>query len=188
MFATLCLLLLFFFFLYCASSVLSSFDHIIRTMIDALCTWHTLNWLIIKAWSHHTWDFHLTMIVNLTFAHLCVFASHFGYWFIVLSIHTGNNPQVGKGTMVYLPITNNKDFTKDPAKWDARIRNIDSSRLTLQVRIPAGAAVGVWRLRISTKPQGSRDIKTFEVNNKIYVLFNAWNKGICFTIIILYYN
>lgn len=88
----------------------------------------------------------------------------------------GNNPQVGKGTMVYLPITNNKDFTKDPAKWDARIRNIDSSRLTLQVRIPAGAAVGVWRLRISTKPQGSRDIKTFEVNNKIYVLFNAWNK------------
>ena len=84
---------------------------------------------------------------------------------------------MGKGTLVYLPITHNKDFTKDPSKWDARIRNVDGSRITLQVRIPASAGVGVWRLRISTKPQGSRDIKTFEVNNKIYVLFNAWNKG-----------
>ena len=91
----------------------------------------------------------------------------------------GNNPQVGKGTLIYLPITHVKDFTKDPSKWDARIKNVDANRITLQVRIPANAAVGVWRLRISTKPQGSRDIKTFEVNNKIYVLFNAWNKGNC---------
>lgn len=87
------------------------------------------------------------------------------------------NPQLGKGTLVYLPITNSKDFTKDPSKWDARVRNVDGARITLQVRIPASAAVGVWRLRVSTKPQGSRDIKTFEVNNKIYLLFNAWNNG-----------
>ncbi|KAH9407269.1 hypothetical protein TYRP_012819 [Tyrophagus putrescentiae] len=87
----------------------------------------------------------------------------------------GTNPQLGKGTLVYLPITNSKDFTKDPSKWDARVRNVDGARITLQVRIPASAAVGVWRLRVSTKPQGSRDIKTFEVNNKIYLLFNAWN-------------
>ncbi|KAH7642567.1 hemocyte protein-glutamine gamma-glutamyltransferase-like protein [Dermatophagoides farinae] len=88
----------------------------------------------------------------------------------------GNNPQVGKGTLVYLPITQNRDFTKDPKKWDARIRNIDGNRLTLQVRIPANTAVGIWRLRISTKPQGSRNIKTFEVHNKIFLLFNPWNR------------
>ena len=57
------------------------------------------------------------------------------------------------------------------------MRNIERNRVTLQVRIPADAAVGVWRLRISTKPQGSRNIKTFEVNNKIYLLFNPWNRG-----------
>ena len=93
-------------------------------------------------------------------------------------IYKGNNPQVGKGTLIYLPITQNKDFTKDPSKWDARIRNIDGNRLTLQVRIPANTAVGIWRLRISTKPQGSRNIKTFEVHNKIFLLFNPWNKGL----------
>lgn len=92
-------------------------------------------------------------------------------------LFAGVNPQLGKGTLVYLPITNSKDFTKDPSKWDARVRNVDGARITLQVRIPASAAVGVWRLRVSTKPQGSRDIKTFEVNNKIYLLFNAWNNG-----------
>lgn len=90
--------------------------------------------------------------------------------------------------MVYLPITQNRDFTKDPSKWDARIRNIDGNRLTIQVRIPANTAVGTWRLRISTKPQGSRNIKTFEVSNRIFLLFNAWNKGKCVCVCDVFHN
>lgn len=103
----------------------------------------------------------------------------------LLATFSGTNPQVGKGTLVYLPITQNKDFTKDPSKWDARVRNTEGARITMEVRIPANAAVGVWRVRISTKPQGSRNIKTFEVSNKIYLLFNAWNKGKCYFLLLL---
>jgi hypothetical protein len=96
---------------------------------------------------------------------------------LFVEYYLGARPQIGKGTLIYLPISNNKDFTKDSSKWDARTQHIDGQTLTVHVHIPSNVAVGVWRLRVSTKQQGSRNIKSFEVKENIYVLFNAWNKG-----------
>ena len=92
--------------------------------------------------------------------------------------NVGSRPQIGKGTLIYLPISNNKDFTKDSSKWDARTHHIDGNQLTIHVHIPANVAVGIWRVRVSTKQQGSRNIRSLDVKENIYVLFNPWNKGI----------
>jgi hypothetical protein len=70
---------------------------------------------------------------------------------IRLEFMFGARPQIGKGTLIYLPISNNKDFTKDSSKWDARTQHIDGQTLTVHVHIPSNVAVGVWRLRVSTK-------------------------------------
>lgn len=43
--------------------------------------------------------------------------------------------------------------------------------------MPASVAVGVWKLRVSTKQQGHKNIKSFDLKNNIYVLFNPWSKG-----------
>ena len=94
-----------------------------------------------------------------------------------LSVRIGARPQIGKGTLIYLPISNNKDFTKDSSKWDARLHHTENTQLTIHVHIPANVAVGIWRLRVSTKQQGSRNIRSFDVKENIYVLFNPWNKG-----------
>ncbi|XP_054164848.1 hemocyte protein-glutamine gamma-glutamyltransferase-like [Oppia nitens] len=95
---------------------------------------------------------------------------------IRLEFMFGPRPQIGKGTLIYLPISNNKDFTKDSSKWDARSHHIDGNQLTIHVHLPANVAVGIWKLRVSTKQQGSRNIRSFDVKENIYVLFNAWNK------------
>ena len=89
----------------------------------------------------------------------------------------GPRPTLGKGTLIYLPVTSNREFTKDKSKWDARMHSAESNRVHVQVHIPANVAVAVWRLKVSTKQQGSRNIKSFDVKENIYVLFNAWNKG-----------
>ncbi|RWS15713.1 hemocyte protein-glutamine gamma-glutamyltransferase-like protein [Dinothrombium tinctorium] len=88
----------------------------------------------------------------------------------------GPRPQLGKGTLIYLPVTSKREFTKEKSKWDARMHNVEGNVVTVQVHIPANVAVGIWKLRISTKQQGSRNIKSFDVRERIYVLFNPWCK------------
>lgn len=84
---------------------------------------------------------------------------------------------MGKKTLIYLPVTPNREFTKDSSRWDTRTHRVDGNTVTVQVHIPASIAVGVWRLRVSTKQQGSRIIKSYDVREKMYVIFNAWQKG-----------
>ncbi|CAG2110741.1 unnamed protein product, partial [Medioppia subpectinata] len=60
---------------------------------------------------------------------------------IRLEFMFGARPQIGKGTLIYLPISNNKDFTKDSSKWDARTHHIEGNQLTIHVHIPANVAV-----------------------------------------------
>lgn len=92
-------------------------------------------------------------------------------------IPPGPRPQLGKGTLIYLPITSNRDFTKDAGKWDARTHHVEGSTITAQIQVPASIAVGVWKLRVSTKQQGSKLIKSHDVTESIYILFNPWCKG-----------
>jgi transglutaminase 1 len=96
---------------------------------------------------------------------------------IRLEFSYGARPQVGKGTLIYLPITKDRDsFGRDPSKWDARVVRVDGNQLSVQINLPANIAVGVWRFRVSTKLAGSRTIKTYSVKEALYVIFNAWSK------------
>lgn len=95
---------------------------------------------------------------------------------IRLEFMYGPRPLLGKKTLIYLPVTPNREFTKDSSRWDARTHRVDGNVITVQVHVPAHVAVGVWRLRVSTKQQGSRVIKSLDVRERIYILFNAWCK------------
>ena len=90
---------------------------------------------------------------------------------------SGPRPLLGKRTLIYLPVTPSKEFTRNPTHWDSRTYKVDGNVVTVQVQIPAKVAVGIWRHRLSTKQQGSRHIMSFDVRERIYVLFNAWSKG-----------
>lgn len=98
---------------------------------------------------------------------------------IRLEFMYGPRPLLGKKTLIYLPVTTNREFTKDSSRWDARTHRVDGNVITVQVHVPANVAVGVWRLRVSTKQQGSRAIRSFDVRERMYILFNAWCKGRC---------
>lgn len=95
---------------------------------------------------------------------------------IRLEFMYGPRPLLGKKTLIYLPVTTNREFTKDSSRWDARTHRVDGNVITVQVHVPAHVAVGVWRLRVSSKQQGSRVIKSLDVRERIYILFNAWCK------------
>lgn len=96
---------------------------------------------------------------------------------IRLEFSFGPRPQVGKGTLIYLPIAKDRDsFGRDPSKWDARVLRVDGNQLNVQINLPANIAIGVWRFRISTKLAGSRTIRTFSIKEALYIIFNAWSK------------
>lgn len=96
---------------------------------------------------------------------------------IRLEFSYGQRPQVGKGTLIYLPITKDRDsFGRDPSKWDARVVRVDGNQLSVEINLPANIAVGVWRFRVSTKLAGSRTIRTYSVKEALYMIFNAWSK------------
>lgn len=96
---------------------------------------------------------------------------------IRLEFSFGPRPQVGKGTLIYLPIAKDRDsFGRDPSKWDARVVRADGNQLNVQINLPANIAIGVWRFRISTKLAGSRTIRTYTVKEALYMIFNAWSK------------
>jgi hypothetical protein len=89
----------------------------------------------------------------------------------------GARPQLGKGTLIYLPVTSGRAFSKEKSKWDSRTLSSDTHSVQVQIRMPSQVAVGVWKLRVSSKQLGQKQIKSFDVKNNIYVLFNAWSKG-----------
>lgn len=96
---------------------------------------------------------------------------------IRLEFSFGQRPQVGKGTLIYLPISKDRDsYQRDASKWDARVVRVDGNQLSVQINLPANIAIGVWRFKISTKLAGSRLIRTYNVKEALYVIFNAWSK------------
>ena len=75
-----------------------------------------------------------------------------------------------------MPVTSARQFSKEKSKWDARTLSSDTHSVQVQIRMPS-VAVGVWKMRVSTKQQGQKNIKSFDLKNNIYVLFNPWSKG-----------
>jgi transglutaminase 1 len=87
----------------------------------------------------------------------------------------GRQPQLVVGTLIYLPLSSNATFSRSKSKWESRTLSTDGVTLTVQIRAPSQVAVGVWKMRISTRNVGQKRIATFAVPNPIYVLFNPWS-------------
>ncbi|XP_015904318.1 hemocyte protein-glutamine gamma-glutamyltransferase [Parasteatoda tepidariorum] len=95
---------------------------------------------------------------------------------ITLQFSFGPKQQIGKGTLIILPVPNNKVFTRDSAHWDACISRQERAILTLQVQIPYTAGVGLWRMKIKSQVAGNEKSVFHECKESIYVLFNPWCK------------
>ncbi|XP_054712738.1 hemocyte protein-glutamine gamma-glutamyltransferase-like isoform X2 [Uloborus diversus] len=86
----------------------------------------------------------------------------------------GPKNQLNKGTLILLPVTSQKSFTRDPSKWDICQARLERAILTVQIQIPYAAGVGLWRMKIQSKVPGSNKINVFECKDNIYILFNPW--------------
>ncbi|GBL83080.1 Hemocyte protein-glutamine gamma-glutamyltransferase [Araneus ventricosus] len=94
-----------------------------------------------------------------------------------LHITYGPKNQVGKGTLVILPVMENKAFTLDSSKWDICMTRKERSIVTMQIQIPYMAGVGLWRMKVLSHVKGNEaNPKTFECKESIYILFNPWCK------------
>ncbi|GFY46463.1 hemocyte protein-glutamine gamma-glutamyltransferase [Trichonephila inaurata madagascariensis] len=89
----------------------------------------------------------------------------------------GPKQQVGKGTLIILPIMENKAFTLDSSKWDICMARKERSIMTMKVQIPYMAGVGLWRMKIQSHIKGNEgNPKIYECKESIYILFNPWCK------------
>ncbi|XP_022248775.1 hemocyte protein-glutamine gamma-glutamyltransferase-like, partial [Limulus polyphemus] len=97
------------------------------------------------------------------------------------TLYLGSNPQISKGTLIVMPITNNDSYREDKTKWDVRLQSRDRSKITLQVHVPASVGVGIWKMKVTSQLKSKDDEpvsspETYECKENIYVLFNPWSK------------
>ncbi|XP_035218185.1 hemocyte protein-glutamine gamma-glutamyltransferase-like [Stegodyphus dumicola] len=95
---------------------------------------------------------------------------------IRLDFTFGPKKQIGKGTLILLPVTDKKSLTLEPSKWDICLARIERTIVTLQIQIPYMAGVGLWRMKIQSQVSGSEKVKIYESKESIYILFNPWCK------------
>lgn len=89
----------------------------------------------------------------------------------------GPHPQLSKGTLVYALIVSEKKFS-NTQKWHAKIDRVNYNQLVLTANVPASTAVGVWRLRLTSRNREyPKNIKTFKVPENVYILFNPWSSS-----------
>lgn len=95
-----------------------------------------------------------------------------------IELSFGPRPQLDKGTLIYLPLEDlNSDASlRDQNKWGAQLLQVRGNQLSVNIDFPPDMAIGIWRLRISTKLAGTRKLRSFTVRESLYVIFNAWNK------------
>lgn len=109
------------------------------------------------------------------------YIKHACYWLYFLL--AGPKKTDGRGgTLIILPITSSKTFTRDATKWDICCSRQERTVLTLQVQIPHTAGVGLWRMKIISKVVGHNQSKIHDCKENIYVLFNPWCKGKIFIV------
>ncbi|GIY43593.1 hemocyte protein-glutamine gamma-glutamyltransferase [Caerostris extrusa] len=94
-----------------------------------------------------------------------------------LHLTFGPKSQAGKGTLIILPVMENRAFTLDSSRWDICMNRKEKSIVTMQIQIPYMAGVGLWRMKIISHAQGNeKNPKTYECSESIYILFNPWCK------------
>lgn len=90
----------------------------------------------------------------------------------------GSYPQIDKATLIYIPlerkISANSSSPQDE-KFSSFLTSVRNEQLDVSIQLPTNMAIGIWKLRISTKKVNSKNLKTFNVPTSLYVIFNAWN-------------
>ncbi|XP_015604650.1 hemocyte protein-glutamine gamma-glutamyltransferase [Cephus cinctus] len=89
----------------------------------------------------------------------------------------GPNPNVLKGTSGVNKVTNQDSYLTDLEAWGVRMTGINKNDLSIEVRSPVDAPIGVWQLKVETTTLGNKGPpNTFNYEKDIYLLFNPWVK------------
>uniref|UniRef100_A0A5F9DBT8 Protein-glutamine gamma-glutamyltransferase K n=1 Tax=Oryctolagus cuniculus TaxID=9986 RepID=A0A5F9DBT8_RABIT len=88
---------------------------------------------------------------------------------IALELQIGNNPEVGKGTHVIIPVGKGNS-----GGWKAQVTKASGQTLNLRVHSPASAIIGKFQFTVRTRTEAGEFQLPFDPRNEIYILFNPW--------------
>ncbi|XP_036740417.2 protein-glutamine gamma-glutamyltransferase K isoform X1 [Manis pentadactyla] len=88
---------------------------------------------------------------------------------VALELFIGNNPEVGKGTHVVIPVGKGGS-----AGWKAQVTKASGQTLTLRVHISPNAIIGKFQLTVRTRSKAGEFLLPFDPHIEIYILFNPW--------------
>lgn len=84
----------------------------------------------------------------------------------------GNNPEVGKGTHVIIPVGKG-----GRGGWKAQVTKSSGQNLNLRVHTSPSAIIGKFQFTVRTHSEAGEFLLPFDPNNEIYILFNPWCSG-----------
>nr|XP_045010734.1 protein-glutamine gamma-glutamyltransferase K isoform X2 [Jaculus jaculus] len=88
---------------------------------------------------------------------------------IALELLIGNNPEVGKGTHVIIPVGKGGSDG-----WKAQITKTRGNNLNLRVHTSPNAIIGKFQFTVRTRSEAGEFQLPFDPHNEIYILFNPW--------------
>lgn len=84
----------------------------------------------------------------------------------------GNNPEVGKGTHVIIPVGKGGS-----GGWKAQVTKTNGHNLNLRVHTSPNAIIGKFQFTVRTRSEAGEFQLPFDPRNEIYILFNPWCPG-----------
>ncbi|KAB0390502.1 hypothetical protein E2I00_017484, partial [Balaenoptera physalus] len=81
----------------------------------------------------------------------------------------GNNPEVGKGTHVIIPVGQGGS-----GGWNAQVTKSSGNNLNLRVHTCPNAIIGKFQFTVRTRSEAGEFQLPFDPCNEIYILFNPW--------------
>lgn len=84
----------------------------------------------------------------------------------------GNNPEVGKGTHVIIPVDKGGS-----GGWKAHVTKASGQNLNLRVHTSPSAIIGKFQFTVRTRCEAGEFQLPFDPQNEIYILFNPWCPG-----------
>uniref|UniRef100_A0A8D2CJL1 Protein-glutamine gamma-glutamyltransferase K n=1 Tax=Sciurus vulgaris TaxID=55149 RepID=A0A8D2CJL1_SCIVU len=88
---------------------------------------------------------------------------------IALELLIGNNPEVGKGTHVIIPVGKGGS-----GGWKAQVTKASGQNLNLRVHTSPNAIIGKFQFTVRTRSDAGEFQLPFDPHNEIYILFNPW--------------
>ncbi|XP_033707143.1 protein-glutamine gamma-glutamyltransferase K [Tursiops truncatus] len=88
---------------------------------------------------------------------------------VTLELLIGNNPEVGKGTHVIIPVGQGGS-----GGWNAQVTKSSGKNLNLQVHTSPNAIIGKFQFTVRTCSEAGEFQLPFDPCNEIYILFNPW--------------